>query len=181
MNSKAGQKTTFYLTINFNKQGKKKIKEIVKAGEELVVEEETPEETTEETIEENDSEEETEEQTNESEEEVVEEKEEDNDDEDEEESVKSREITLSMDGSTIVSGEFDELIREGKIQLQLGPGTDSDTLKQYNQILTNLAVLLNGEALPIQYTLEDLGEFNENENNQLEFYFEFVSFFTVKL
>lgn len=116
--------TTVFLTIEFDKEGKEILKEIST----------------------NSSENEKEEAENESEE---------NDEiEDSETEETSREVTLTLDGETIIKSDFEDPITDGIIQLSLGTSQDTEQINSNLQQASNIAVFLNSESMPITYEIE---------------------------
>lgn len=73
-------------------------------------------------------------------------------DEDGEETEK--EVTLSIDGSTLLTTTFDEEITNGVIPINLGAATDSSTLSSYMGQARNIALLVNDGPLPLEYTID---------------------------
>lgn len=73
-------------------------------------------------------------------------------DEDGEETEK--EVTLSIDGSTLLTTTFDEEITNGVIPINLGAATDSSTLSSYIGQARNIALLVNDGPLPLEYTID---------------------------
>lgn len=73
-------------------------------------------------------------------------------DEDGEEVEKT--VSLLIDGSSLLETSFDEEIANGSLILTIGTATDNDTLSSYLEQASNIAILLNSGALPIEYTLD---------------------------
>lgn len=123
--------TVVYLDIEFNKDGTKKLEEISKqyvTVEETETEETTTEETAEETT--DDTYTETEEDT-------------------------QKEITMTIDGSTLITTSFAETISNGTIQMSMGAATtDVSELQGNIQNVTAITTILDTGKLPIEYTLE---------------------------
>ncbi len=63
-------------------------------------------------------------------------------------------VSINIDDSTLLETSFDEEIVNGILPLTLGTTTDSDTLSTYIEQASNIAVLLNNEELPIEYTVD---------------------------
>lgn len=75
---------------------------------------------------------------------------------DEEGKDNSKKINLKIDDSTLISTAFDEEISNGTLQLSIGQATtSSEDLTGYVQEASRLAVLLNTDALPLTYTVEE--------------------------
>ena len=66
----------------------------------------------------------------------------------------SKEVSINIDGSALLTTSFDEEISDGRLPLTLGTATDNDTLSEYIDQASNIAVLLNNGELPIEYTVE---------------------------
>lgn len=66
----------------------------------------------------------------------------------------SKEVSINIDGSALLTTSFDEEISDGRLPLTLGTATDNDTLSEYIEQASNIAVLLNNDELPIEYTIE---------------------------
>ena len=134
--------TAIYLEIEFNKEGKEKLKEISETyvptnntTENTAVENETTENT--ETNEEN--------QQNES----------TNTTENSSEVTTEKEITMKIDDEEIMSTTFEEPNTTGKIQLSVGSTTtNTTTLENYATQAQNIATILDSGNLPIQYEIE---------------------------
>ena len=65
-----------------------------------------------------------------------------------------REVTLSIDGSTLLTTNFDEEITNGVIPINLGTSTDSATLSSYMSQARNIALLVNDGPLPLEYAVD---------------------------
>ena len=77
-------------------------------------------------------------------------------------------ITMKIDGEEIMSTSFEEPIRTGKLQLSIGHGsTDADTLNDYINQASNMAVVLDTGNMPIRYTV-DTNEFVKSDITQNE-------------
>ena len=61
---------------------------------------------------------------------------------------------LKVDGSTLIQTTFDEEISNGVLPLTLGTATDNETLNQYIESASNIAILVNNGPLPLEYTVE---------------------------
>lgn len=73
-----------------------------------------------------------------------------------EETTKAKEITLKLDGGTILTTHFDEEISNGILQLSVG-SSSSATTEELQASLTNannLAALLNNGKMPVVYEIE---------------------------
>lgn len=122
--------TSIYLNIEFDKEGKEKLKEISN------VYRKTEETNTEENEEVKENAEETENNTETS------------------ETEKTKQVTVTLDDSTILTTTFEEEINDGAIQLTLGTSSDNNEIQQYIKQATNIAVFLNTESMPIKYKLD---------------------------
>lgn len=130
--------TSIYLQIEFNKDGKSKLKEISETY--VSVNNTTDNNTAENTTSEENS---TNEETNTT-------------SESSEDTTKSeKKVTMKIDDEEIMSTSFDEAITTGKIQLSVGSATtDSTTLQNYAQQAQSIATVLDTGKLPIKYDLE---------------------------
>ena len=121
--------TVVYLNIDFNKEGKEKLKEIsntyIKNEDATTTESNT---TTEES---------TEEKT-------------------EDTSTKQKQITLQIDGTEMITTSFEEEISNGTLQLSMGKATkDKDTLNKTRESATTIANLLDIGELPLEYEVNE--------------------------
>lgn len=123
--------TSVYLDIEFNKEGKQKLEEISNQYQK-----------TEKTTSEN---------TTASEEQTVEESA-----TGEEETTTEKKITMKIDDQEIMSTNFDEPIRTGRLQLSIGSNTtDTESLQDYIDQASNMANVLDTGKLPIKYDLSE--------------------------
>lgn len=77
-------------------------------------------------------------------------------------------ITMKIDGEEIMTTSFDEPIRTGKLQLSIGhSSTDTDTLNDYINQASNMAVVLDTGNMPVRYEV-DTNEFIESDITQNE-------------
>ena len=65
-----------------------------------------------------------------------------------------KKVTLSIDGSTLLTTTFDEEITNGVIPINLGTSTDSSTISSYMGQARNIALLVNDGPLPLEYTVD---------------------------
>ena len=73
-----------------------------------------------------------------------------------EESEEQKEISLQLDGETIMTDSFEEEISTGYLQLTVGTSTataNSEELNTYYKSAQTEAALLNSDALPLTYTI----------------------------
>ena len=130
--------TSIYLQIEFNKDGKSKLKEISETY--VSVNNTTDNNTTENTTSEENSTNEATNTTSESSEDTT---------------KTEKKVTMKIDDEEIMSTSFDEAITTGKIQLSVGSATtDSTTLQNYAQQAQSIATVLDTGKLPIKYDLE---------------------------
>lgn len=135
---------TFYMSINFNMQGSSKFKKITKEYQPVADDENTVNETEENTEEET-------EENDENEIEVTESEESESDEEDEEESS-SKEITLNIDDTTLLTTDFSEIVDNGVLTLTLGSITaDEESDELYSAY--NLGAIIENDEMPIQYEI----------------------------
>ena len=66
----------------------------------------------------------------------------------------TKKVKMALDSETIMTTSFDEEIADGKMQLSLGTSTDSNTIQSYAKQASNVAVLLNTEAMPVTYKMD---------------------------
>ena len=130
--------TSIYLQIEFNKDGKSKLKEISETY--VSVNNTTDSNTAENTTSEENSTNEATNTTSESSEDTT---------------KSEKKVTMKIDDEEIMSTSFDEAITTGKIQLSVGSATtDSTTLQNYAQQAQSIATVLDTGKLPIKYDLE---------------------------
>lgn len=73
-----------------------------------------------------------------------------------EETTTEKKITMNIDDSEIMSTNFEEPIRTGKLQLSIGAAsTDQKTLQGYIDQASSMASVLSTGSLPIQYNLDE--------------------------
>lgn len=125
--------TTVYLNIEFNKDGKTKLKDI--SEQYKTIDTNTTDTNTVTT-------EETESESTESEDDATEEE-------------TQKEITMQIDGNAMITTSFDETMENGSIQLSMGSATsDEDELNDSIESATTVATLLDTGNLPIEYEVE---------------------------
>lgn len=70
----------------------------------------------------------------------------------------AKQIEMKIDGQSIMTTSFDQVVKTGKMQLTVGAAsTDQATIQKYAQNAQNIAVTLNDGKLPIHYDM------NKNE------------------
>lgn len=124
--------TMVYLNIEFDKEGTKKLEEISGKykNEENTSNTTNEENTTDDTNTENNTENNT-------------------------EKIK-KEITMKIDDETIMTTDFDEPLKTGKLQLSVGNNaTDEKTLNGYIAQATSMSTVLDSGNMPIKYTIEE--------------------------
>lgn len=151
--------TTVYLQLQFNKNGKNVLKELSE-GEYKTKEEEPEEESQEEneTEDQNAVEAEVNISTNEAstDENTVAENQEENSSEETETEEEQKKITLSIDGTELITTSFDDPIEDGVINLSMGqPSKDNDTISSSLESTATVASLLNDGVMPITYKVVD--------------------------
>lgn len=120
--------TMVYLNIEFDKEGTKKLEEISGKykNEENTSNTTNEENTTDDTNTENNTEE-----------------------------IK-KEITMKIDDETIMTTDFDEPLKTGKLQLSVGnSATDEKTLNGYITQATSMSTVLDSGNMPIKYTIDE--------------------------
>ena len=130
-NTASSGKTTVYLELQFNKEGKEILKNISENEYKTLPEKDESEETD---SEETESEESDEEKSEESEEE------------------EQKKVTLYMSGSSTTTTSFDEVIEDGKIHLSMSSATtDTDTINDALKSASIITVISNNGILPLNY------------------------------
>lgn len=119
---------TVYLDIKFDKEGKEKLAEISRTYVK-------PEET------ENKEGENSEETTNEGE----------NSEEKKEEESNKNKVTLTLEGSDMLTTHFGEELKNGELTISLGSGKDNETIQEYMEQGNFYAMLINNPEMPIKY------------------------------
>ena len=71
-----------------------------------------------------------------------------------EEEDTAKQVSLKVDGSTLLQTTFNEEISNGVLPLTLGTSTDAETVSQYIEQASNIAILINNGPLPIEYEVE---------------------------
>ncbi len=137
-NTTANSGTTVYLDIEFNKEGSKKLEEI--SNQYIKTENTTSENTT---AEENITETNT-------------------------ETTTEKKIIMNIDDEEIMSTNFEEPVRTGKLQLSIGAAsTDKDTLQGYIDQASGMATVLDTGNIPVKYDVDTnqyiLSDISENE------------------
>ena len=67
-----------------------------------------------------------------------------------------KEITMKIDDETIMTTDFDEPLKTGKLQLSVGNNaTDEKTLNGYIAQATSMSTVLDSGNMPIKYTIEE--------------------------
>ena len=138
--SSSSNGTVVYLNIEFNKEGKEKLKNIsntYKEGEVIPV---NTTNTTDNTTSENTTNTSTDGNTT---------------NETSTPETKQKEVTMKIDGEEMMTTSFDEVIENGILQLSMGSATtDSDALQEYINSASTIASVLDSGNLPIQYDIE---------------------------
>ena len=122
--------TTVYLQLNFNKEGKEKLREISN----IYVSKEVPKESSTDTT---NTEESTDTTTAETE-------------------TKISYVKVNFDGSTLITTYFGEQMNDGVLQIPISQElTSTETLSKFIDSTNVIATMLNTGKLPISYTLEN--------------------------
>ena len=122
--------TTVYLSIEFTKEGTKKLEEISNKYVKVENKLDSNDENNEEANEENDNEENSEET--------------------------EKKITMKVDDQEIMSTSFDETLKTGKLQLSIGSATtEHEMLKQYIEQASSMATVLKTGKIPLVYELQE--------------------------
>lgn len=130
---------TVYLNIVFDKEGKDKLAEISRNY--MKVEEENKDTSTENT--ENNAE-----NTNNEENKTEENKEEENKTE-----TKQKQVTLTIEGNSMLTTSFGEEMLTGELPISLGTATSDETLQEYREQAEFYAMLINNETMPLEYEM----------------------------
>ena len=72
---------------------------------------------------------------------------------DEEGNDTSKNIIVQIDGSQLASTTFDEEITNGVWEYTIGTSSNTNTINSYLNQATNIALLLNSDAFPVEYTI----------------------------
>lgn len=73
---------------------------------------------------------------------------------DEEGNDTSKNVSLNIDGSALITTSFNQEISNGILQLSMGTATDNETFNSYLQQASNIAILLNNGPIEIEYTVD---------------------------
>ncbi len=144
--------TTIYLNMEFDKEGTKKLKEITSTYKtiEETEENENAEETENENIEETNTTNSTN-ATNETSTETTEEVEELKDG-----TEKEKQVTIKIDDSEFTTTSFKKPVENGILQFSMGSSsTDLDSVNETAGRATRIATILNCEAMPVRYEIEE--------------------------
>ena len=68
-----------------------------------------------------------------------------------EETKTAKEISINVDGETLLSTHFDEEVSNGILQLSVGAATSTEDLQESLMTANNLAALLDSKMMPIVY------------------------------
>ena len=121
--------TSVYLEMQFDKEGKKVLKDLSENEYKTIEKKESSE-----------SEEETEE----------------HEDEHNEEDKEQKKLAIYMSGSEVTSTSFEETITDGKISLRMGqPTTDTNSLQESVNSAQMVATLLNNGVMPLKYNVSE--------------------------
>lgn len=72
-----------------------------------------------------------------------------------EETEPSKTVDLTLDGSKLISTDFDEEIKDGKLQLSMGQASSSASeLSEYLMQASNFAVILKTDTIPVDYEMD---------------------------
>lgn len=132
------------LTIQFNKEGTNKLNELSKIYK------------VEETEDENSNSESEESSNNQSDNIDENSTEEQDNTQDEKKEEDKKQVSFILDGQTLITTEFDEEIKDGKIQLTVGSSSASDisSLSENLKQASSLSILLKTETIPLTYNLD---------------------------
>ena len=133
--------TNIYMAINFNNKGTKTFKDITKNYQNVVLNE-TANETTNEGVENNTDAEATNDTADEHSHEEESSKEE-----------AKKQVSLNLDGTSMMETAFSEVIDNGVLSLSLGNTTTSEDKKIKMYQADSLAAILGNDAMPLQYTV----------------------------
>lgn len=139
--------TTVYLTMEFDKEAKKTLKDI-STGEYKTIEEQENEDEDETNVEAETSENEN--NAEDSSEESAE------NEENSEDANKQKKIILSIDQNEMINSSFNDPIEDGTISLSMGQAsTDSKTVSESLQSAVTIATILNSGNMPLTYKIDE--------------------------
>lgn len=133
--SESSYYTSIYMSVNFNNHGAKAFKNITANYQNEVVQDASNETITNET------------ETNETN--TVG----DTESDDESSDVKTKQVSIKIDDSTLLTTHFTEIIDNGVLQLTLGASQDGEELQSLIDAGSNVAAIVQNEAMPLQYTI----------------------------
>lgn len=70
---------------------------------------------------------------------------------DEEGKEVEKQVSLKIDGNTMLSTSFEDELTDGVLPISMGIATDNTTLNTYKQQTSNIAILINNGPLPLEY------------------------------
>lgn len=70
-----------------------------------------------------------------------------------EDTNETKEVAIVFDGQTYRTTYFGDTITDGTLNVAIGAGSDSATLKQYAETATQMSIVLNSGILPITYNV----------------------------
>ncbi len=123
------------MNINFNSKGTKKFKDITKNYQNVISNETVANETTQ----------------NETSEENTVQTEDGNNTEETSTEEKAKEVSLNIDGTSMMTTTFSEIIDNGILSLSFGNGSEESDLKIIKYQAESLAAILENEPLPLKY------------------------------
>ncbi len=127
--SESAYYTSIYMTVNFNNKGAKTFKDVTANYKNQIVEAEANEVQSEETnkIDDNTSE--------------------------EKDKAKTKQVSIKIDDSILLTTHFSEIIDNGVLQLTMGASQDSEEMQNLMDAGANVAAIVQNEAMPLQYTV----------------------------
>lgn len=78
-----------------------------------------------------------------------------NSDDQNKEDDNQKKVTLTIEGSEILSSYFSEELTNGKLPITFGSGKDAETLQEYVEQAQFYAMLLNNDEMPLTYAIEE--------------------------
>lgn len=82
-----------------------------------------------------------------------------------EEQTESKDVSIMLDGQAIRTTHFGDAITNGMLNIPVGSGADSTSLKQYIDAANELKVIIGSGVMPITYT-----ETNEVKDNSINIF-----------
>ena len=131
--------TSIYLDIQFDKEGKKVLKDLSE-NEYKTIETESEEQSSDSSTEENKEEQDSKKDSS----------------EEKKEEAKQKEIAIYMSGTEITSTSFEEPVNDGKVSLRMGqPSSDTQSIQESAKSAQAVAIILNNGVMPLKYKVSE--------------------------